>query len=47
MSYRKPHQIANAQFLLQVRGVRPAAAYLRTCGFSIEAAFYILSVTQS
>lgn len=44
MSHRKPHQIDNARFLLKVRGVRPAAAYLRTCGFSIEAALYILTV---
>lgn len=39
---RRPHQIENAQLLAQVKGFRPAAAYLRKCGWSLEAALYIL-----
>lgn len=38
----KLHQISNARFLMEVVGVRAAAAYLRKLGWSLEAAKWIL-----
>lgn len=39
---RKQSQIDNARMILGIEGARKAAHYLRKCGWSCEAALYIL-----
>jgi len=42
MKPRQSYQLSNAQFLQSIKGTRAAAKYLRFCGFSVEAALFIL-----
>jgi len=42
MKLRQAHQLSNAQFLQTIKGNYAAARYLKACGYSIEAAIFIL-----
>lgn len=42
MKPRQAYQLDNAQFLQRAKGTQAAARYLRFCGFSVEAALFIL-----